>query len=110
MLSLHWFGFIAGGAFGANESAVIAFAATNSPSATAMLTWGVFDLVRGKKISTLGVCIGSVVGLVAVTPAAGFITIPQSLALGILASIISRLAVHWKTQTCINDTFDIFSC
>lgn len=46
----------------------------------------------------------------AVIPAAGFITILQSLALGILASIISRLAIHWKTKTCIKDTLDVFSC
>ena len=110
MLWFGWFGFNAGSAFGANDSAVLAFATTNSASASAMLAWVFFDLARGKKISTLGACIGSVVGLVAVTPAAGFITIPQSIMLGIVASIISNLAVHWRSKSAIDDTLDVFPC
>ncbi len=110
MLWFGWFGFNAGSAFGANISAVTAFATTNTASAAAMLAWIFLDRARGKKISTLGACIGSVVGLVAVTPAAGFITIAQSAALGAIASMVSNLAVHWKSKSLIDDTLDVFPC
>lgn len=110
MLWFGWFGFNAGSALGANESAVNAFATTHIASAAGMLAWIFLDRARGKKISTLGACIGSVVGLVAITPAAGFITIAQSAALGAIASMISNVAVHWTSKTGIDDTLDVFPC
>jgi Amt family ammonium transporter len=111
LLWFGWFGFNAGSAFGANSLAASAFATTNTASAAAGLAWILFDSVRGKKPSALGFCIGAVVGLVAITPAAGFVTIPSSLFIGTFASLISNVMVHWKTtKTSLEDTLDVFPC
>jgi Amt family ammonium transporter len=58
----------------------------------------------------MGTCIGAVVGLVAITPAAGYITIPHSLIIGIVASIVSNMMIEWRTKTSIDDTLDVFPC
>ena len=58
----------------------------------------------------MGACIGAVVGLVAITPAAGFVTIPHSLIVGIVAAVVSNLVVLWRTKTTIDDTLDVFPC
>lgn len=58
----------------------------------------------------MGGCIGAVVGLVAITPAAGFVTIPNSLAIGIVAAVVSNLVVIWRSRTSIDDTLDVFPC
>ena len=110
MLWFGWFGFNAGSALAANETAVLAFITTNTASAAAMLGWLFFDAVRGRRPSALGACVGAVVGLVAVTPAAGYISVGQSVVIGLLASIISNLAVHWKTKSPLDDTLDVFPC
>jgi Amt family ammonium transporter len=110
MLWFGWFGFNAGSALAASDLAVKAFATTNSASAAAMLSWLFFDVARARKPSALGACIGAVVGLVAITPAAGFVTIPQSIAIGAMASVISNLAVHWKSKYTLDDTLDVFPC
>lgn len=69
-----------------------------------------FDVVRGKKPSVLGFCIGAVVGLVAITPAAGFVAIPQSIFIGFVAALISNLAVYYKSKSSLDDTLDVFPC
>ena len=79
LLWFGWFGFNAGSAVSAGSLAVSAFATTNTAAAAAGLSWMFFDVLRGKKPSVLGFCIGAVVGLVAITPAAGFVGIPQSI-------------------------------
>lgn len=110
LLWFGWFGFNAGSALGANALAASAFATTNTASAAAGLAWILFDSVRGKKPSALGFCIGAVVGLVAITPAAGFVTIPSSLFIGTFAAIISNVVVSWKSKTSLEDTLDVFPC
>lgn len=110
LLWFGWFGFNAGSALGAGPLAASAFATTNTASAAAGLCWILFDAVRGKKPSALGFCIGAVVGLVAITPAAGFVTIPSSLFIGTFASLISNVVVHWKSKTSLEDTLDVFPC
>ncbi|MBT1705917.1 ammonium transporter [Chryseosolibacter indicus] len=110
LLWFGWFGFNAGSALSAGPLAASAFATTNTASAAAGLCWVLFDAVRGKKPSALGFCIGAVVGLVAITPAAGFVTIPSSLFIGTVASLISSVVVHWKTKTSLEDTLDVFPC
>lgn len=77
LLWFGWFGFNAGSALESNSLAVLAFINTNLASASAMLAWMLFDLVRGKKASAVGACVGAVVGLVAITPAAGFVSLWQ---------------------------------
>jgi Amt family ammonium transporter len=110
LLWFGWFGFNAGSALGANALAVSAFATTNTAAAAAGLSWMFFDVLRGKKPSVLGFCIGAVVGLVAITPAAGFVAIPQSIFIGVVAAIISNLAVYYKTRSRLDDTLDVFPC
>jgi Amt family ammonium transporter len=108
LLWFGWFGFNAGSALGANSDAVIAFANTNIASATAMITWVFYERMLGRKMSAVGACIGAVVGLVAITPAAGFVNIGQSMFIGFIAAIISNLAIHLKNKTGIDDTLDVF--
>jgi Amt family ammonium transporter len=110
LLWFGWFGFNAGSALGAGPLAASAFATTNTASAAAGLAWVLMDAVRGKKPSALGFCIGAVVGLVAITPAAGFVTIPSSLFIGTIAALISNVVVHWKSKTTLEDTLDVFPC
>jgi Amt family ammonium transporter len=110
LLWFGWFGFNAGSALSAGTLAASAFATTNTAAAAAGLAWVLFDAARGKKPSAVGFCIGSVVGLVAITPAAGFVTIPSSLFIGTFASIISNVVVHWKSKTSLEDTLDVFPC
>lgn len=110
LLWFGWFGFNAGSALAANGLAVSAFAATNAAAAAAGLSWMFFDVIRGKKPSVLGFCIGAVVGLVAITPGAGFVAIPQSIFIGFIAAIISNIAVSIKSKTSLDDTLDVFPC
>lgn len=110
MLWFGWFGFNAGSALAANETATTAFLATNTASAAAMLAWIFFDGLRGRKPSALGACVGAVVGLVAITPAAGYVSVGASLFIGTAASLVSNLAVHWKNQSTLDDTLDVFPC
>jgi Amt family ammonium transporter len=110
LLWFGWFGFNAGSAFGANHLAVTALATSTTASAAAGVTWIFFDMLRGRKPSAMGTCIGAVVGLVAITPAAGFVTVPHSLAIGIISAVVSNLVVEWRTRTTIDDTLDVFPC
>ena len=110
LLWFGWFGFNAGSALGANALAVSAFATTNTAAAAAGLSWMFFDVLRAKKPSVLGFCIGAVVGLVAITPAAGFVAIPQSIFVGVVAAIISNIAVYYKQKSSLDDTLDVFPC
>ncbi|MFC4262530.1 ammonium transporter [Ferruginibacter yonginensis] len=110
LLWFGWFGFNAGSAFGANSLAATALGTTGAASAAAAFTWILFDALRGRKPSAMGTCIGAVVGLVAITPAAGFISLPHSLVVGFVSSIVSNLMVEWRTKTSIDDTLDVFPC
>jgi Amt family ammonium transporter len=110
LLWFGWFGFNAGSALSANSLAVSAFATTNTAAAAAGVMWMFFDVVRGKKPSVLGFCIGAVVGLVAITPAAGYVSIPHSIFIGAIASLISNIAVSIKSKSSLDDTLDVFPC
>jgi Amt family ammonium transporter len=110
LLWFGWFGFNAGSALSSGALAVAAFATTNISAGAAGLSWMFFDVLRGKKPSVLGFCIGAVVGLVAITPAAGFVAIPTSIFIGVVAAIISNLAVTLKSKTSLDDTLDVFPC
>src|SRR5678809_411630 len=88
LLWFGWFGFNAGSAGAANALSVSAFATTNTAAASAGLSWMLFDVLRRKKPSVMGFCIGAVVGLVAITPAAGFVAIPQSIFIGVFAAVV----------------------
>lgn len=110
MLWFGWFGFNAGSALSANASAAMAFGTTTIASASAMMTWIFFDRINGRSVSALGACIGAVVGLVAITPGCGFVSIPESLFIGFAAAIVSNLMMNWKALKKIDDTLDVFAC
>ncbi len=110
MLWFGWFGFNAGSALAANDQAANAFVTTNTASASAMLSWIFFDAIRGKKPSAMGASVGAVVGLVAITPAAGYVSTASSILIGTIAAIISNLAVSWKSKSTLDDTLDVFPC
>jgi Amt family ammonium transporter len=110
LLWFGWFGFNAGSALGANSLAVSAFSTTNTAAAAAGLSWMFFDVLKGKKPSVVGFCIGAVVGLVAITPAAGFVAVPQSIFIGAFAALISNVAVYVKSKSRLDDTLDVFPC
>lgn len=110
LLWFGWIGFNAGSAFCANNLAATVLATTSTASAAAALAWIFFDAYKGRKPSAMGTCIGAVVGLVAITPAAGFVTVPHSIVIGVVSSLVSNMVVEWRTRTSIDDTLDVFPC
>jgi len=111
LLWFGWFGFNAGSSLGANELAALSFTNTNLASAAALVAWMLVEVVRGGKPTAVGACIGAVVGLVAITPAAGYVTYGQSILIGTIAALVSHAAVHWQnSRTAIDDTLDVFPC
>lgn len=108
MLWLGWFGFNAGSSLAADGIAVKAFLNTNTASATAMMTWLFFDCLRGRKPSAMGAAVGAVVGLVAITPSAGYVTVGESIMIAFLTTIVCNIAVYWKNKTHVDDALDVF--
>lgn len=110
LLWFGWFGFNAGSAVGAGSLAAQALGTTTVAAASAAMAWVFLDKIFGHKLSAMGACIGGVVGLVAVTPAAGFVSIPHALAIGIIASVVSNLVVSKFPKGKIDDALDVFAC
>ncbi len=108
LLWFGWFGFNAGSALAANSIAALALMNTNTASAAAMLTWIFFDAAKGKKPTAMGASIGLVVGLVAITPAAGFVNVGSSIFIGVIAALISNYAITLRTRSTLDDTLDVF--
>lgn len=111
MLWFGWFGFNAGSALGANALAGQAAATTMFAAATAMTVWIVMDWIMSGKPTATGAMIGAVAGLVAITPAAGFVTVQASLAIGAISAVACNYAcriVKQKLKT--DDTVDVFAC
>ena len=109
MLWLGWFGFNAGSSLHADAIAVKAFLNTNTACATAMLTWIFFDTVMGRQASAMGASVGAVVGLVAITPSAGYVSVGQSLFIAFITTIICNCACHWSDHSRrLDDALDVF--
>ena len=109
MLWLGWFGFNAGSSLRADEIAVKAFLNTNTACATAMLTWLFFDCLRGRKASAMGAAVGAVVGLVAITPSAGYVSVGESLFIAFITTLVCNVACHWSDGTQrLDDALDVF--
>ena len=108
LLWLGWFGFNAGSSLHADGQAVKAFLNTNTASATAMMTWIFFDCLRGRKPSAMGAAVGCVVGLVAITPSAGYVTVGQSIFISFVITLICNTAVYWRSHSSIDDALDVF--
>jgi len=110
MLWFGWFGFNSGSALGANADAIMAFATTNTASAISMFTWIVIEGMKGNKVKATHACIGAVVGLVVITPAAGFVSIGQSLFMGFIGALICNHFLTYFKRFDIDDTLDVFAC
>jgi Amt family ammonium transporter len=110
LLWFGWFGFNAGSALGANEVAAVAFVTTFAAPAAALLVWILLDLMRLGHITAVGAATGLVVGLVAVTPAAGFVTPLSALAIGAIGACASYAAIQIRSRTNVDDALDVFAC
>ncbi len=107
LLWFGWFGFNAGSALAANTTAVLAFVNTLLAPAAALATWTLLDLFREGRVTAVGAATAIVVGLVAVTPAAGFVGPVAALALGGLAAIPSYFALIYRARTTLDDSLDV---
>lgn len=110
LLWFGWFGFNAGSALTAGGLATLAALTTTLSAAAATLVWIVIEMLSKGKPSSVGAAIGAVVGLVAITPAAGFVTPLSAIAIGAIASCISFLVLKLLNRTSIDDTLDVFAC
>lgn len=109
LLWFGWFGFNGGSALAANDSAVVAFANTFFAPAAALVTWSVLDTIQHRKITAVGAATAIVVGLVAITPAAGFVSPASSIAIGAAASVVSFYAIMWRSRTRLDDSLDVMA-
>lgn len=110
LLWFGWFGFNAGSALTSGALAASAFVVTNTAAAMAALTWVALSWAEHKKLSAVSASIGAICGLVAITPASGFVGPVAALAIGIIAGVITYLAVHLRNRKiAIDDTLDVWA-
>jgi ammonium transporter, Amt family len=107
LLWFGWFGFNAGSALAADGLAANAFVTTNVAAAAAMLGWAFVDWVRHRRVTALGAVSGIVAGLVAITPAAGFVSPISAIIIGIVAGLVCAYAVGLKARFGYDDTLDV---
>jgi Amt family ammonium transporter len=110
LLWFGWFGFNAGSALGANGTAALAFVTTNAGAAAAALTWLALESRFGGHATAVGAATGAVVGLVGITPGAGFVSPVSALAIGALTACASFTALRLRGRTSLDDTLDVFAC
>ena len=111
LLWFGWFGFNAGSALSSGGLATQAFVNTFLAAALAMLAWTLVDTLKDGKPTTMGGCIGVVAGLVAITPAAGYVTASSALLIGLTAGVVCNLAARIVKGTFkLDDTLDVFAC
>ena len=109
ILWFGWFGFNAGSGLLANGQAVNAFLVTNTAAAMAALTWGILSQAHHRRMSAAGVATGAVIGLVAITPASGYVGVMGALAIDLGAGVLGYLAVWLRPRTRIDDALDVFA-
>lgn len=110
LLWFGWFGFNAGSALSAGPLAASAFVVTNIAAAAAALTWMTLSWSQNKKPSAMGTVTGAVCGLVAITPASGFVGPVASIAIGIIAGVVTYLALYFRSaKVAIDDTLDVWA-
>ena len=111
LLWFGWFGFNAGSALAASNLAVSALVATNLAAAAAAISWMLTDWVRKGKPSATGMATGAVVGLVAITPAAGYVSVGFALVIGLVGGVVSNTVANWRAgRSRIDDALDVFAC
>ena len=109
LLWFGWFGFNAGSAVAANGLAVQAFVTTNTATATAAMVWMLVSWAHGGKPSSLGFVSGAVAGLVAITPAAGFVTVPAAIVIGAVAGVMCYAIMLWRQGKGIDESLDAWA-
>ena len=107
LLWFGWTGFNGGSALAANESAALAFVNTMLAPAATLLVWMLLDLKRSGRVTAVGGATGIVVGLVVITPAAGFVGPMAAIAIGALGAFPSYYAILWRTRTRMDDSLDV---
>jgi Amt family ammonium transporter len=111
ILWFGWFGFNAGSALGAGGLAANAFVVTNTAAAAAALSWMLVNWIHTGRPSSLGIVTGAVCGLVAITPASGYVNATAAILIGAAAGIVCYLSVLFtKTKTALDDSLDVASC
>ncbi len=111
LLWFGWFGFNGGSALAANNIAVSAVVATNLAAAASAVSWMIMDwLIKGKP-SAVGIAVGAVCGLAAITAAAGYVNFTAAVIIGLVAGIVCNLVANWRAgRSRIDDTLDVFAC
>ena len=109
VLWFGWFGFNAGSAVAANGIAALAFAATMLAPAGTLVVWTFLDMIKSKRTTAVGCATAIVVGLVAITPAAGFVGPMSAIALGALAAFPSYFCLSWRAKTKLDDSLDVLA-
>jgi Amt family ammonium transporter len=107
LLWFGWFGFNAGSALAASPSAALAFTTTFLAPMGTLVVWSLLDLKRNTRVTAVGAATAIVVGLVAITPAAGFVSPMSALALGAIAAVPSYYALLWRARTRLDDSLDV---
>ncbi len=110
LLWFGWFGFNAGSALGAGALASGAFVVTNIAAAASALAWIILSWAENGKPSAMAAAVGAVCGLVAITPASGFVGPISAIAIGVIAGVITYLAVYWRmNKSSIDDSLDVWA-
>lgn len=111
LLWFGWFGFNAGSAIASGHLAAHAFVTTYIGASAAFVAWMMVDWIKHSKPSAVGAAIGLVVGLVTITPAAGYVTVESAIIMGGFAGVFCNLFAHFiKTKTHLDDALDVFAC
>ena len=109
ILWFGWFGFNAGSALAANEIAVQALVNTNLAAAAGAVSWMLVDWSRKGKPSAVGIAVGAVCGLVAITPAAGYVSSSPAILIGLVVGVVSNYVASWRARTRLDDSLDVFA-
>ncbi len=110
ILWFGWFGFNGGSALQANSVAINALVVTNLSASASAVSWMMVDWFRNGKPSAVGISVGAVAGMVAITPASGYVAPWASLVIGMGAGIASNLVSNWRARTHLDDSLDVFAC
>ena len=110
ILWFGWFGFNAGSALAADGVAVNALVTTNLAAAAAGVSWMLVDWFKKGKLSAVGMCVGFVCGLAAVTPASGFVGPGFAMLIGVAAGVGCNFVASWRARTKLDDSLDVFAC